>query len=155
MKKAALMAIVAIPLAGIGIAGTAALAAGATPTQMPSEVKTSVQFAAQEIQDGLPEGKDTDKEIPDAEEQRQLQAQARITPEQAKQVAEKRIGGTAAGVELEDEDGVVVYNVAIGNQEVKVSASDGSIVRIETEDGADESNDGSSISDGDGETNDD
>lgn len=171
MKKTSLLALLAIPLAGVGIVGSAALAAGAIPTQIAPQVATSVQSASQEIQDGLPdanEEKDTDKEIPDAQEQQMLQSQAKITADQAKQAAEAKVNGTATSVELEDEDGSVVYSVIIGTQEVKVSATDGSIVKIETEDGEHESagermttghgnepNDGSSVSDGDGETNDD
>lgn len=171
MKKTSLLALLAIPLAGVGIVGSAALAAEATPTQITPLVATSVQSTAQEIQNGLPDGKeqnDNDREIPDAQEQQQLQSQAKITADQAKQAAEAKVSGKASGVQLEDEDGTVVYNVIVGNQEVKVNASDGSIVKIETEDGKHESagermttghgnepNDGSSVSNGDGEVNDD
>ncbi len=129
-----------------------------------------MQSTAQEIQNGIPDGneeRDSDKEVSDAQEQQLLQSQAKITADQAKQAAEAKVSGKASSVQLEDEDGSAVYSVIIGTQEVKVSATDGSIVKIETadnehdSDGAtmttghgNEPNDGSSISDGDGETND-
>ncbi|MHB1086532.1 MAG: PepSY domain-containing protein [Minisyncoccota bacterium] len=162
MKNKSYLALLAIPLAGLGIAGSVAFA----QTNIPAPV----QAQTQEIQAGLPDGKEEmDREIPDVQEQQMLQAKATITADQAKQVAQTKLGGTATSVELEDENGTVVYNVIIGNREVKVNATDGSIVKIEVADAENESddstqmttghgnepNDGASASGGDGETNDD
>lgn len=158
MKNKSLLALLAIPLAGLGVVGSVALAASNTPATHSMQTPVSDQREA-----------DSDKEVPDAEEQQMLQAKATITADQAKQAAQAKLGGTVTSVELEDEDGVVVYSVLIDNQEVKVNASDGTITKIEaaeTEDNSDdagqmttghgnEPNNGASVSDGDGETNDD
>lgn len=68
-----------------------------------------------------------------------LQALAKITLEQAKQAAEAAIGGTASSVELEAEDGSLVYEVEIGQTEVVVDAGNGEILYIEEENEADAS----------------
>ncbi len=161
MKNKSYLALLAIPLAGLGIVGSVAFAQSNTPTP--------VQAQAQEIQTGLPDGKEEmDREVPDAQEQALLQTKAKITADQAKQAAQAKVSGTASSVQLEDEDDTVVYEVIIGNQEVKVNATDGSIVKIEAADAendaddneqttghGNEPNDGASVSDGDGETSDD
>jgi hypothetical protein len=103
----------------------------------------------------------------DAKENQQssrLQSLAKITPQQAKAAAEAAKGGTASSVKLENEDGNVVYSVAIGQQEVSVDAGNGKI--LNTTNVKTESNESvsprSSVQvseaaggDGDGETNDD
>ncbi|OGC88893.1 hypothetical protein A2419_02600 [Candidatus Adlerbacteria bacterium RIFOXYC1_FULL_48_26] len=158
MKNKSLLALLAIPLAGLGIVGSVAFAQSNVPTSQPTQTETVNQ---REV--------DSDTEIPDAQEQQMLQAKATITADQAKQVAETKLGGTATSIQLEDEDGTVVYNVVIGDQEVKVNAADGTITKIESADTENDSddtkqmttghgnepNDGASVSDGDGETNDD
>lgn len=159
MKNKSYLALLAIPLAGLGIVGSVALAASNAPTSYQS-AQTAVVNQREA---------DSDNEIPDAQEQQMLQAKATITADQAKQAAQAKLGGTASSVQLEDEDGTVVYNVIIGNQEVKVNAADGTITKIEAADTENESgdteqmttghgnepNDGATVSDGDGETNDD
>jgi uncharacterized membrane protein YkoI len=67
----------------------------------------------------------------DAEEQQEsakLQSLAKISPQQAKQSAEKAIGGQASRVKLENEDGNLVYSVIIGEKDVKVDAGNGKIL---------------------------
>ena len=107
MKNKSLLALLAIPLAGLGIVGSVAFAQSNVPTSQPTQTETVNQ---REV--------DSDTEIPDAQEQQMLQAKATITADQAKQVAETKLGGTATSIQLEDEDGTVVYNVVIGDQEV-------------------------------------
>lgn len=119
MKKTALLVLPGVLLAGVGIVGSVALAANNSPTN----ANNSPQVVSSEI--------NQDQEIPDAQEEQALQSQAKITADQAKVAAEAQISGKALSVHLEDENGVVVYNVAIGNQEVKVNAADGSIVKVE------------------------
>lgn len=171
MKKKSLLAILLIPLAGIGIAGGAALASPSAQAQLTPNSATTAQSVVTDIQESLPdesEQNDADQEIPDAKEQQQLQAQAKITADEATVAAEAAVHGTATSVQLEDEDGIAVYAVSIGNQEVAVNAIDGSIVHVEAKDDehsasgtnvttghGNEPNDGASSSDGDGETNDD
>lgn len=64
-------------------------------------------------------------------EQRQYQSLARITPQQAQQVAEAAHGSTAIKVELEVEDGSLVYEVEFADAEVLVDAGNGQILKIE------------------------
>ena len=77
---------------------------------------------------------ENDVEQNDIAEQASLQAKAKITAEQAKTIALGKVAGTVASIELDDEDSVLVYEVTIGTQEVKVNAIDGSIVKIEKSD---------------------
>lgn len=160
MKNKSYFALLAIPLAGLGIVGSVAFAAGNTSSSYQQSAQTAVTNQREA---------DSDKEIPNAQEQQMLQAKATITADQARQAAQAKLGGTATSVQLEDEDGMAVYNVLIGTQEVKVHAADGTIAKIETADTENESgdteqmttghgnepNDGATVSDGDGEANDD
>ncbi len=59
-----------------------------------------------------------------------------ISADTAKQAAEAHLGaGSASKVELDDEDGQLVYSVEIGSTDVKVDATTGAVLK--TEDGAD------------------
>jgi uncharacterized membrane protein YkoI len=89
-------------------------------------------------------------EAVDPNEQAKLQQAAQITTQQATDTALKQVSGTVKEVALEDENGVVVYNVHIidangKDSEVKVDAKTGSITKSQAD-----NNDGNS----DGETND-
>lgn len=56
------------------------------------------------------------------------QSLAKITPQQAQQAAEKAVGGQATRVQLENEDGNLVYSVIIGQNDVKVDAGNGRVL---------------------------
>lgn len=77
------------------------------------------------------------QEVSDSTEAKQLASLAKISEGQAKAAAEKGAGGTASSVELENENGNVVYAVTVGNKEVKVDAGNGAILHTETADSAD------------------
>ncbi len=74
-----------------------------------------------------------------------LQTLATITPEQAKSAALAQVSGTVKKVELENEDGNVVYGIEIktadGERDVKVDAGNGSVLHVEKDDGEDGEND--------------
>ncbi|HEY3316654.1 MAG TPA: PepSY domain-containing protein [Bacillota bacterium] len=61
-----------------------------------------------------------------------LQAMAKITPDQAKAAALQAVPGTVLKVELDNENGNLVYSVEIktanGDQDVKVDAGNGTVV---------------------------
>ncbi|EXX86036.1 PepSY domain-containing protein, partial [Paenibacillus darwinianus] len=85
---------------------------------------------------GQPDG---DGEQSDAAEAAALQKLAKLTQEQAVAAASAEVTGTVNQVELEDEDGAAVYSVQIKEKnandvEVKVSAIDGKIVKVENDD---------------------
>lgn len=71
-----------------------------------------------------------------------IQAQAKLTPDQAKQAAvNAHPGTTATQVSLDDENGTAVYSVTLSNgDEVKVDAASGTVLGTEP---ADTGNDGS------------
>ncbi len=74
----------------------------------------------------------------EARNEAKLARQARITKEQAQEIALKRAPGTVEGAELEREHGKLVYSFDIRNSkgtidEVQVSAINGKIVRVEHE----------------------
>lgn len=69
-----------------------------------------------------------------------LKSEAKITPEEARAIAAKKVPGTLLEEELEVENGKLVYSYDIqvaGDKqitEVQVDAKDGSIVSVEKED---------------------
>lgn len=72
-------------------------------------------------------------------EQARLAKRARITMEQAREIALKRAPGTVEEEELEKEHGKLVYSFDIRNEkgtitEVQVNARDASVVSVEEED---------------------
>jgi uncharacterized membrane protein YkoI len=74
----------------------------------------------------------------EARNEAKLARQAKITKEQAQEIALKRAPGTVEGAELEREHGKLIYSFDIRNSkgtidEVQVSAINGKIVRVEHE----------------------
>jgi len=74
----------------------------------------------------------------EGQNQAKLASQAKITKEQAQEIALKRAPGTVESAELEKEHGKLVYSFDIRNSkgtidEVRVSAISGKIVRVEHE----------------------
>lgn len=79
------------------------------------------------------------------DEQARLQSQAKITIEQAKEVALRRTAGKVESSELEREHGKLVYSFDIRNDkgtitEVQVDAVTGKIARVEHENAKQEAN---------------
>jgi uncharacterized membrane protein YkoI len=83
------------------------------------------------------EGKETAEADSPSEraEMAQLQKLARITSDQARTAALAQVPGTATSTELENEDGNLVYGVAVktkaGEREVKVDAGNGKVLHVE------------------------
>ncbi len=69
----------------------------------------------------------------EANEAAVLQGLAKITPDQAKAAAAKAANGTATTATLGNENGYVVYEVKVDNQEVKVDAGNGNVLAQETD----------------------
>jgi uncharacterized membrane protein YkoI len=84
-------------------------------------------------------GEEADKA--EGAESERLKSLARITPEQASAAALAQVPGTVKKIELENEDGNVVYGVEIktadGESDVKVDAGDGRVLHVE-KDGEDD-----------------
>lgn len=83
----------------------------------------------------------------EADESAALQGQATITAEQAQAAAEAaNAGAKATKVELDNENGVLVYSVQLDNGlDVKVDAGNGSILHTEQADGDKEANDANEV----------
>jgi uncharacterized membrane protein YkoI len=155
-------ALVAVMLAGAGIALTAAMAQSKRKHESKQEEKakytSSVQVKDDKNEREEAEGAEGSEEKEAAEaneaneskedkkgeeaenkaegaESERLKSLARITPEQAQAAALAQVPGTVKKVELENEDGNVVYSVEIktadGERDVKVDAGDGRVLHVQ------------------------
>lgn len=90
---------------------------------------------------------ESNQEMDGATEAKQLASLAKISPDQAKAVAEQSAGGTASSVKLEEENGNLVYAVTVGTKEVKVDAGNGKVLHTETAEAGENGETGSAESD--------
>ena len=74
-----------------------------------------------------------ENEAENGQEMAQYQSLAKITPEQAQQAAEAAQGGTATKVELDEQDGSLVYEVRFANAEVLIDAGNGEVLQTEAD----------------------
>jgi len=149
-------ALVAVMIAGAGIALTAAMAQGKRKHESKQEEKAKYHSSVQ-VQDDKSEREESEEaegaEANEANEAKKgekgeeaqdkaegveserLKSLARITPEQASAAALAKVPGTVKKVELENEDGNVVYGVEIktanGESDVKIDAGDGRVLHVE------------------------
>ncbi|PSF32930.1 peptidase [Aphanothece hegewaldii CCALA 016] len=70
-------------------------------------------------------------DLEEVQEVIQLQKLAKISLQQASQAAQQKIGGEPHQVELENENGNLVYTVEIGETEVIVDAGNGRVLYVE------------------------
>ncbi len=92
-----------------------------------------------EEHEGYKEDHENDGEISDKEEQQQLEKEAKITKEDSQTIALEKVKGKVTHTELEEEDGVIIYSIAItdnqeNKQEVKVDAKTGKVLKVERDD---------------------
>ena len=156
--KLMMIALLAVMTAGAGIALTAIAQGEGRKQEDKVTYRSSVQTQddqnereeANEAQGGEESEANEAKEAEDGEEaedraegaeSERLKSLARITPEQAQSAALAQVPGTVKKVELENEDGNVVYGVEIktakGESDVKVDAGDGRVLHVE-QDGEDD-----------------
>lgn len=96
---------------------------------MKSLIKMSLAVGAAVAIGACSQAADSDR----AEDIRE-QSQAEITLDQAKQTAEAAHEGTAIGIDLDDEDGSLAYEVEFVDADVFVDAINGEILKTEAED---------------------
>jgi uncharacterized membrane protein YkoI len=60
-----------------------------------------------------------------------LKKLAKVTADQARQIARARFKGSIKQVDLENEDGNVIWSVEIGTHELSIDAGNGKILAIE------------------------
>lgn len=153
MKTSTILILTAAAIATLGISGLAKLVHADSLQSKLAAMHTQALGKS----DGDGETND------DVKESQTLQSLAKITPQQARQAAEASVQGTASSVKLENENGSLVYTVAIGQTEVIVDAGNGKVLGRSTpnSESDEKTQPRSSIQvsqphgDGDGETNDD
>lgn len=135
MKKS--LTLLALTVVGaLGIGG-AVRGVYANQGQRPAaEIAQSTQSSTTLAQDNDAAGEQADdpedgERGGDQQETAQLQSLAKITAQQAQQTAEAAQGATATGVELDAEDGSLVYEVKFADAEVLVDAGNGQILHTE------------------------
>lgn len=143
-----------------GALGTLAIAQGGAPAQQEqdppyrSSIQAPVGADERDSDSDFDSDSDSDSETAEAgetEEQEQeendrseaaesaqLSALAKISPEQARAAALARIPGTPLDVELDNENGNVVYSVEVRKADrnvvdIKVDAGTGQVLHIETD----------------------
>lgn len=85
----------------------------------------------------LPNTVDSEINANEQEEAKQLSNLATVTQEEAKQFALAEINGIVKDIQLENEDGNVVYGVEIENAgtsvDIKIDAGNGKVLRVESD----------------------
>ena len=123
------IALAAALVATLGFAGlTRNVSAKQTESQLTVNNREKTEIAEASDSDGK-----TNDDAEEKQEAAKYQSLAKITPEQAKAAAEAAVGGKAKEMELENEDGNLVYDVEIGKKEVIVDAGNGKVLYIEDE----------------------
>jgi uncharacterized membrane protein YkoI len=158
---------ITLSIALVSILGVGGLVRAVNANQAKTPVATISQHhkiaQVSEVSGGDGDG-ETNDDVQEQQESAQLQSLAKITPQQAQQAAEKAVGGKATHVQLENDDGNLVYSVIIGQKEVKVDAGNAKVLYTESPHSEvnEKTRPHSSIrlsegaeGDGDGETNDD
>ena len=138
-KRNSVIAAVAAALAGLGITGAAAAQNDKGPSEAPSSEQkqeepayTGSVPAPQEGQEGQDESKDDE-----AAEAQALEGLATVSPDEARDAALAAVPGTADKVELDNENGFVVYSVEVTGADgtvtdVKVDAGNGQVLAQDT-----------------------
>jgi len=94
------------------------------------------QCGDQNEADDVNEAEDGDAQAPSGtlDDGKELLPQASITLDQAIAAAQGAASGALGEVDLEKHDGRLVFNVDVGDKDVKVDASDGSVVAVDSDD---------------------
>ena len=79
----------------------------------------------------VPQGQD--EGLSEADEAAALAPLAKITADEASAAAQAEVPGDVQKVELENENGSLVYSVEIGGKDVKVDAGTGAVLHIESD----------------------
>ncbi|CAM3461792.1 PepSY domain-containing protein [Deinococcus saxicola] len=144
-------AALALPLAGYALAQT-------TPKSAPAMTQPLAQTQVQtgkttESQEPMIKGsimlpaEQKGVEVPDAQESAQYLKLAKITLDQAKAAAMAAVPGIVTSIELDEEDGYLVYEVKIGGQEVIIDAGNGKVLYQGAVDAGDNKNENDNESD--------
>ena len=153
---AALVAVLALAGAAVTLTSQLMSAGGSTPTAAgqscdeQDDADDAAEGAVEEAgtddveeecgdqneADDADEAEDGDAQVPSGtlDDGKDLLPQAQITIDAAIAAAQSAASGPVGEVDLEHVDGRLVFNVDIGDKDVKVDASDGSIVSADSDD---------------------
>lgn len=167
MKARPIIALGAVALMGLSVLTSRTALADQHPQGTPPPATTPADGAQEERQDPrydssitVPAGADTENE---ADEAASLAGLATITADQARDSALAKFpGATVKKVELENENGALVYGVELVDasgkgQDVKVDAGNGSVLHVDSDgpdDGAEGAEGGETGEETDGEAED-
>ncbi|MDV6374885.1 PepSY domain-containing protein [Deinococcus arenicola] len=140
-------AALALPLAGYALAQTTPKTAPAMTQPLPQTTKT-VESQEPMIKSSimLP-AEQKGVEMIDAQESAQYLKLAKITLDQARAAALVAVPGTVTRIQLDEEEGSLVYEVEIGNQEVIIDAGNGEVLYQGAMDAGDNKNENGNDSD--------
>lgn len=126
--------------AGAAVFAQAGGTSGVAPRPEQPPYRSSIQVPDDQDEEDEEKDENEEKEREESEENEavRLQALARVTADQARSAALSRVPGTVQEVELENEDGNLVYSVevrtATGEQDVKVDAGNARVLHVEVDD---------------------
>jgi hypothetical protein len=123
--KTTTIVITSLSIGLLGLMGVNRLVSAA-PSGNPATIQAQTQAPEKEADD-----RETNDDAKEKQEAKQLQALAKITPQQAEKAAIAFQPGKLGSIELESDDGSLVYAVAIGKKEVKVDAGNGKVLYVE------------------------
>lgn len=152
----ALVVVMALAAAAVTMASSMTSAGGSNPTpavqpcDQQDEADDAIESAAEEADDDAieeecgpqdeaddaNEAEDGDTQAPSGtlDDGKDLLPQASITLDQAIAAAQSAASGPVGEVDLEHAQGRLVFNVDVGDKDVKVDAIDGSIVAVDSDD---------------------
>lgn len=113
------------------VATVAALALFSPAGIGADNTRAAVSSAPSEENDGNSEQKVPAGTIDDGEE---LLPQAKVTLEEAIATARTAASGKIGEIDLEHVDGRLVFNIDVGDKDVKVDATTGDLVRVDSDD---------------------
>jgi uncharacterized membrane protein YkoI len=122
-------------LAGLVTAGARASGQDGPTSTSASSVLSAVRSHASELGERLGITEDESQVAPGTlDDGRELLPQAQITIDQAIEAAKAARSGSIGEIDLEHFDGRLVFNVDVGDKDVKVDATDGTVLGSESED---------------------
>ena len=135
MKTSKKIILIASVIGTLGVSGLVKNAFAEPPHPQVAVVKVRHQNTqVAQASDGDGETNDANEAGEEKNEQQEssrLQSLVKITPQQARQAAETAQRGRASSVQLENENGNLVYAVRIGQREVKVDAGNGRVLYVD------------------------
>jgi uncharacterized membrane protein YkoI len=160
MKKAWMASAFALTVIGGGLTFAHAQTTATNSPQNAVSVQNEVADKETADEQGTAVSNTEEQDINDQAEQAKLQQSAKITKQQSIELAFKSVQGAVQSAELNDENGVPVYVVAIKDgkgtvQEVKVDAVLGKVIATEQAGTEQSSNENGTDNQADGEQADD